>query len=260
MKKSLVTTISLIIFLIIFVGLFVLCGYMTGGVQLPSDLTRSAQSVETVYAKVTADIGLINIELTKMALEPGATLVPTPSINSQNWFKDFVDSPTCQIPCWENITPNKTDIDTATRIIANIPGVQIIFLDPRRTVWYFGNKSSSSGAVTANQESVIIQIDIELSEDEILTLNDVVKLYGDPHAILEGIDCNFIVSYRYQGMLLSIREPTCSRKPADMKPETRIDRIILFSPDNQEFTLNIYWFHMDEIMWDGYRIYDFRNP
>lgn len=258
--KEKIKTIALIFLLVTLLGFLFFCGYATGNIQLPSDLTRQAQSAATTYAKVTADIELINIELTKMALEPEATPLPTPSINSQNWFRDFIDDPTCQIPCWENITPNKTDIDLATRIVAKIPDVQIIYLEPRSTSWYFGNKSSSSGVVTANQEGIIIQIDLELSEDEILILSDVIKLYGDPNAILEGIDCNFILSYRYQGMLLSVLEPTCSRKPADMKPETRIDRIILFSPDNQEFTLEIYGFNMDEINWDGYKIYDFRNP
>lgn len=251
--KPVVTTIFLIILLI----LTALCMYLTGPIRLPSDLTRSAQSAETFYAQITAEMEIIDVELTRMASEPELTSIPTPSVNSQNWLEHFLYNPTCQIPCWENISPNKTDINTAIKIVSGISDVRIISLDNKGIGWYFDNKSSRIGYIVANQQGIVVQITLQIGFDETLNLSDVIKAYGNPHAIIEGMDCNYILSYRYQGMLLSTTDTSCSRKPVNIIPTTQIDRIILFSPDNQDYTLDLFAFNMDEIPWDGYKTYDF---
>lgn len=258
MKKT-IRPILIIFIIILFIGLITLCGYMTGSIRLPYDLTQSAQSAETLYAQVTAEIEAVNVEVTKMALEPASTFIPTPSINSQNWLDHFLYKPTCRIPCWENITPNVTKIQTAQKIVAGISGVQVIYLKPTEVGWYFENKSSKSGGVIANKEGIVTQIDLRLGYDQTLFLSDVIKSFGNPDAILEGMDCNVIFSYRYQGMLLSAYT-SCPLSPvADITPVTQINRIILYSPDSQEYALNIFAFNTHEILWDGYKTYDFTN-
>ena len=248
-------TISLMAFL----GAIILCGFITGDIRLPSDLTRSAQSAETLYAQVTAEMESIDVELTKIASQPVSTFIPSPSVNAQNWLDHFMHSPTCQIPCWENISPNVTNIDTATRIVSGIPDVRIVSLGSKSIGWYFDDKSSRGGYIVADQEGTVLQINLELDDSETLDLSDVIKSFGNPVAIKAGMDCNVILSYRYQGMLLSAYT-SCSYNPiVEITPTTQIDRIILFSPDNQEYTLNIFSFHIDEIMWDGYKVYDFTN-
>lgn len=233
-------------------GFVLLCGYAT---RLPPEIADS----ETFFAKITSDIKLVDIELTKLASETTLTPFPTPSINSQNWPDHFLYDPTCQIPCWENITPNITEIHTAQKIVAGISGVQVIYLEPKEITWYFDDDSSKSAQIIANQNGIVLQIDLKLGYDQTLLLSDVINSFGNPDAILEGLDCNVILSYRYQGMLLSAYT-SCSRNPVvDIKPTTEIDRIILFSPDNQEHTLSVFRFNMDEIMWDGYKTYDFTN-
>ena len=126
--KRIIKPVLITIFLVIIASLTILCGYFTGGIRLPSDITRSAQDAETLYAQVTAEMKLIDVELTRMASEPVSTFIPTPSVNSQNWLDQFIRNPVCQIPCWENITPNVTKIDTAIRIVSRIPGVKVISL------------------------------------------------------------------------------------------------------------------------------------
>lgn len=232
---------------------------MTGSIRLPYDLTQSAQSAETLYAQVTAEIKAVNVEVTKMALEPASTFIPTPSITSQNWLDHFLYKPTCQIPCWENITPNLTKIHTAQKIVASISGVQVIYLEPKEVTWYFGDDSSKSAQIVADRDGTVLQINLNLGYDQTLLLSDVIKSFGNPDAVLEGMDCNVIFSYRYQGMLLSAYT-SCPLSPvADVTPATQINRIILYSPDNQEYTLNIFRFNIDEIIWDGYKTYDFTN-
>ena len=255
--KKIIKPAVITIFLITFIGLATLCGYFTGGIRLPSDMTRSAQSAETIYAQVTAEMELIDVELTRMASEPESTSIPTPSVNSQNWLEHFLYDPTCQIPCWENISPNETKIDTATKIVSRIPGVRIIALTNKEIGWYFDDTSINTGDIVANQEGIVLQIYLWSRDGKAISLKDVIESYGTPVAILEGMDCNYILSYRHQGMLLSTTDTSCSRKPANITPNTLIDRIILFSPDNQDYTLDIFAFNMDEIPWDGYKTYDF---
>ena len=255
--KKIIKPAVIMILLITFMGSAILCGYFTGGIRLPSDITRSAQSAETIYAQVTAEMELIDVELTRMASEPELTSIPTSSVNSQNWLEHFLYNQTCQIPCWENINPNKTDINTATKIVSQIPGVRIIALTNKEIAWYFDDNSNNAGDIVANQEGVVLQIHLWSRDGKAIALKDVIESYGTPVAILEGMDCNYILSYRYQGMLLSTTDTSCSRKPANITPTTPIDQIVLFSPDNQDHTLDIFAFNMDEIPWDGYKTYDF---
>jgi hypothetical protein len=192
-----------------------------------------------------------------MASEPEETFIPTPSINSQNWLDQFVHSPACQAPCWENISPNVTKINTATRIVSGIPGVKVISLETESIGWYFDDDSSNTGDIVANQEGIVLQINLWARDGKAIYLKDVIETFGNPVAVLEGMDCNYILSYRYQGMLLFTTDTSCSRKHITLTLTTPIDRITLFSPENQEYTLNVFRFNMDEIMWDGYKTYDF---
>jgi len=257
--KKIIKPAAITFFLITIFILAAFCMYLTGPIMPPSDLTQSAQSAETFYAQITADIESIDVELTKMASEPESTFIPTASVNSQNWLEHFLYNPACQIPCWENISPNETKIDTAIRIVSGIPGVKVISLETKSIGWYFDDDSSNTGYIVANQEGIVLQIYLWSRDGKAIYLKDVIESYGTPVAILEGMDCNYILSYRYQGMLLSTTDTSCSRKPVNIMPITQIDRIILFSPENQEYTLSVFAFNMDEIIWDGYKTYDFTN-
>lgn len=257
--KKIIKPAVIIIFLMIFIGLVALCAYSTGSIRLPSELTQSAKSAETIYAKVTADIELINVELTKMASEPELTSIPTPSVNSRNWLEHFLHSPTCQIPCWENINPNKTDINTATKIISRIPGVRIISLTNKEIGWYFDDKGSRNGSVVANQQGIVVETAFVIGFDENLILSDIISSYGDPIAIKAIWDCQYLLSYRYQGMLLTTKNTSCDREAVDIAPTTQIYQIILFSPDNQDYTLDVFAFNKNETQWDGYKTYNFTN-
>jgi hypothetical protein len=237
--KKIIKPVIITIFLIIILILAALCMYLTGPIRLPSDLTQSAQSAKTIYAQVTAEMALIDVELTRMASEPESTSIPTPSVNSQNWLEHFLYSPTCQIPCWENISPNKTDINTATKIVSRIPGVRIIALTNKEIGWYFDNKGSRMGSIVGNQQGIVVQITLN-GFDENLNLSDIISSYGDPIAIKAIWDCQYILSWRYLGMLLSTQHTSCDREAVDIAPTTQIYQIILFSPDNQDYTLNIF--------------------
>ena len=258
--KKIIKPAAIIFFLITLSILAMFRIYLTGPIMLPADLTSPAQSEEAFFAQITAEMNLIDVELTRMASEPELTSIPTPSINSQDWLELFLHNPTCQIPCWENISPNKTDINTATKIVSRIPGVRIVTSTNKEIAWYFDDNSHNIGYIIANQEGIVLQIYLWSRDGKALYLKDVIESYGTPVAILEGMDCNHILSYRYQGMLLSTTDTSCSRKPTkNITPTTLIDRFILFSPDNQDYTLDIFAFNMDEILWDGYKTYDFTN-
>jgi len=194
-----------------------------------------------------------------LAAETTLTPFPTPSINAQNWPDHFLHDPTCQIPCWENITPNQTDINTAKRIVASISGIRVIYLKSNEIGWYFNDKSNRGGSIFANENGIVIKIDLSLSDDETLGLSNVTEFFGKPHAVLEGYDCSFTISYRYQGMLLlTPGSPYCAGKSVDIAPTTQINRIILFSLNNKESGFDESTF-TNEILWDGYKTYDFTN-
>ena len=86
---------AIIICLISFVGLVAFYGIANEVVFLPSNLTRSAQQSEEFHEILTASSQKIDTELTRIASEPEALLIPTPSINSQNWLEIFLHKPTC---------------------------------------------------------------------------------------------------------------------------------------------------------------------
>lgn len=265
--KKIIKPAIIISLLIAFIGMAIFCGLITGDIRLPSDLTRSAQNAEEMYLRLTADAQTINMELTRIASEPETTFIPTPSINSQNWLDNFLHNPTCQIPCWENISPNTTEIDFATRIISEISGAKITILSlnthpvifTKEIAWDF-DKTNGSGRIFTNQNGIVLQIDLWIG-NKTLFLDDVIKGYGNPSAIIRGQDTPgeyyYILSYRRQGMLLSTTATSSPKEPVDIIPTTQINRITLYSLDNPDFTLSVFAFNIDDITWDGYKTYDF---
>ena len=100
---------------LIVIGLFCvvlgLTAWFFSGGEVPilsPELTHIAiqtQVMEGLYPIFTAHAHDIETQVAQMVSENSLTLVPTPSINSQIWLDRWLHNPTCQIPCWENITP-----------------------------------------------------------------------------------------------------------------------------------------------------------
>ena len=247
--------ISIILFFLLFVGYIYSCGYINGDVRLPSDIKEA----ETFYAKITAEIELVDIELTKLASETTLTPFPTSSVNSQNWADHFLLNPTCQIPCWENITPSQTDINTAKRIVDSISGVRVIYLEPNGIGWRFNDQSDRSGYISASENGIVMKIDLTLNDDESLNLSEAIESFGEPQTILKAFDCGFIFLYPYQGMLLLAQDVEyCNHSSIDLAPTTKINRIVLFSLDTKDDLLSNFAFR-GEFLWGGYKVYDFAN-
>ena len=124
---------------------------------------------------------------------------PTPTIDSNNGDDSILSMKPCQFPCWYGITPGKTTLVEAQKILNtltfftsaklseenNYPSKEgkgettiIRWLDSDSTNLYPSSMSFSDGIVDY----------ISISPNIDFTLDDILKLYGDPQGIKVNYD------------------------------------------------------------------------
>ena len=116
--------------------------------------------------------------------------IPT-EIPPGQWLVTFLNGPTCQPPCWENIMPGKTPIKNAVEILESkkdvvnlktegpIEGPQF---DQRVDVlWDFSDDRSGGWIISDGSGEVVLQIKLS---PQALQLYKIIDKYGEPEQVL----------------------------------------------------------------------------
>jgi hypothetical protein len=254
-------TISLIVIGLFCIVLGLTAWFFLGG-QIPilsPELTHVAaqtQLMEGMLAIHTAYAHDVETQVARMVSESSLTLVPPPSINSQNWIDKWLHNPTCQIPCWENITPGVTKITDAVKILTQIPGVHIG--DTYSSVsWGFEN--NDGGSIDYDLTTYAVS-DVELHvRERSLHVSELIGAYGEPTdvvIILCSEFCSYGLYYKDKGMLIELDE--LSNITIEITPETKIFRIYLFASSPTDWIAKVIS-SRNKIEWIGYGAYDFSS-
>lgn len=220
----------------------------------------------TLIAINTNEAATIRVELTKISLD-NTTPVPPSVINAETWLQQWLSSPTCQPPCWENITPGKTTFSEVVKVVANIPGVSInrlsmtpALIDNNTAIrWDFGK--NGSGSIRANFINKIVTVVVLVPDgDQILTVKDLITAYGHPDAIVTGycfgeyftVSCPYVLLYKKLGLVAYL--DVYAEKSIIIKPDTQIVFVNL-SPQNDLKIFDNENARLFEIPWDGYKTY-----
>jgi hypothetical protein len=217
----------------------------------------------TVSVKSTARAQELNIKLTEMSAE----LKITPSgSEGVSWVTSWLTHPTCQPPCWENITPGVTTMDEAVKIVYQIPGVEITWLPTmsgategeKSLQWSFG-PSGFGWIGTERWQEIVSEIHLGTAGEQKLLLSEVISAYGNPSSVakkschgelLSSASCIYSIVYMDREMELDIGIHDYQK--VDVQADTEISTIYFYSQIGASLDGS-------GIVWSGYGKYDFSD-
>jgi len=236
-------------------------------------------AIESEEGEETAYPPTLQAILKEVSTEGQPTsIIPTPSISSQDWLTMWLSKPTCQPPCWENITPGETSLSDAVRRIAQIPGTRLsdLELTPHPVTqdiyiqWDF--VKFGDGAMISNNGDIIIQVDLHPNDENEPTIDEIIKAFGEPSSVVREdcfgewfnpVRCGYSLDFKRIGVFLGLVQSTNMDQPVNIHPGDQVASITFFQPlRDPESSMNPLAYgnyDMDEIKWDGYRVYDFNN-
>jgi len=198
---------------------------------------------------------------------------PMVNIPREQWITDWLEHPTCQPPCWENITVGTTTITETTSILSNMPGVTTpgpvrnYMGNGRHIMWDFTGSQSGAKALTNEGGSVIDRMYLALDPNQIVRLEEVIQAYGSPDYVLVvgcyngnwELQCTVHLIYN-KGLALELAIQTRHDK-VDIAPGSHIDLIQFFPSGIQgyEDILASTMLNFSEalIKWEGYTEYTY---
>ncbi len=146
------------------------------------------------------------------ASEP--TLVPTiPSIpptiqaSPDDWEYSWLKGTPCRAPCWQNITPGRTNFDDALKILHQLPFVQDLSIAKYSPSieWRWPTPNKGLARLTYDKTDIKKTVtSLELPFPKTFKLRDINQIYGEPTYAWAGVQLTYYVYILYldQGILL----------------------------------------------------------
>jgi hypothetical protein len=189
----------------------------------------------------------------------------------QKWITNWVESPVCTPPCWENITPNKTFIDDVPKMLSavegfsNISGPELMVPTESRCVFwssqYWATVPIGVGRICTNSATGQLVEIIHLSLGSLspeVRIKDILKMYGDPSnfgIMKERQFCLPGLVYKEKGMIIILNDNYHCRKIKITENKT-VSEIYFMDPNNSKL-LEMFGPEKDIVLyqWKGYTNY-----
>jgi hypothetical protein len=198
-------------------------------------------------------------------------VVGTGTTVDQKWIRNWVETPVCTPPCWENITPNKTIIDDVPRLLSQVEGFSNI-TEPELVVppvsrcvtWdaqYIQGGSGGVGSICTNSETDDFVGEINLVIDYYnpqIRIKDIQKKFGDPTYFgiyKEQQFCYPGLVYQDKGMILILQDINLCRR-IKITENMKVGLIYFMDPNNPKL-LGKFGPEKDGVLyqWKGYTYY-----
>lgn len=149
-----------------------------------SSVTPSPSTISPTVLQTTPTT-FSNSEYTKLVstLSPTVTgLINTPQIaSSQDWEYHWLTGVPCKAPCWEGISPGKTKVEEAKKILLKLPFVTKISEGNTSTVWKWSGFEQSLARISyASSGTDAVVTGIDLPFPKTFRLKDIIQVYGNP--------------------------------------------------------------------------------
>lgn len=190
------------------------------------------------------------------------------------WMTKWLEDPTCQIPCWEGLTPGVTQIDDGAEILRNKPFIKTLknpiygpVGDIRQISWEFENQEGSGVANSDENGEIIAWIALNTGATD-FPLKKVIASYGYPDWVsiyCQGTDfiykCSVELVIKDKGMILGLLLDD-KGKPGNniiiITPESQIEKILLFANDQNRYETAFKFSEIPHAIvydWKGYSRY-----
>jgi hypothetical protein len=183
------------------------------------------------------------------------------------WLNNWLENPSCQPPCWEQIIPGSSSIEYAISVLRDTPEFRIYnFSTPHPTdqitmEWRIPG-SSDSGFIASGKgsESDIVQV-IMLNLNSDLSIEHVLDTYGPPNYVetvrcrteFFSSSCEVNLVYRDLGLVIGLLVGTTYRlDEIIIRKNLTIDRLVFLSPSSQTITQEGC---LSCTEWKGYGVY-----
>jgi hypothetical protein len=174
-------------------------------------------------------------------------------------------------PCWNGIVPGETTIEDAAKKLSTGSDIELKLLTPdgdykgeRELHWVFIG-SDDNGLIITDEEGVITS-KIILNIYSELTIQDIIKIYGDPSNVhvfdcrveTIGNSCSVNLIFEEQGMILGIYVNKGIREElkVSLYPSTKIDNVTFYSAESDSY---VELFNVDSekgfVEWHDYGVY-----
>lgn len=186
------------------------------------------------------------------------------------WITRWLESPVCQPPCWELLTPGETTTTQAMDILRQIPEVTDLsgpyesYGNQTEINWHFGS-APGGGMALFNSQGLLTQTLLSLPNGQV-TVGEVVSVYGSPsHIVLKSTServqyYEADVIYLPAGQLLSIYKRG-SGGVVRVSPDDAVLELVFFQPGDDGYANTVGAYRADTLArllpWNGYGKYPY---
>lgn len=191
-------------------------------------------------------------------------LFSEPSELVVNWL----EAPTCKMPCWEKITPGETDLEQAKSFLFGNPKVKtigksnIIPDGVMLSVDIQGDYYNPNASIEFDRNNIAQSIKI-FTANQNLYLDDIVSYYGFPRYVViygqetVGVDVDLL--YPGMGLVVNLYSQDAEiRNENDIRftisPKQEVYGISFFTP-NLEYYYSLVWRPLKQYVWKGFTEY-----
>jgi hypothetical protein len=209
-----------------------------------------------------------------VTIVPTASPIPTFG-PPENWEYRWLREIPCRPPCWEGITPGRTNATEAIEILNRSPLVTKIQMETFSLVpnlgsvyWNWANGARGGEAVFEAQTTAQLIYEIKPRfPQSLFNLREVMQAYGEPSHIVaqaysnpdigSGITYELWIIYLDKGFVLTAGY--LNKKP-DLSQSTRFDYVLFFIPTRDGLAKSVYVAsnHPEWVLsWQGFKGFDF---
>jgi len=191
-------------------------------------------------------------------------LISNPSELVSNWL----ETPTCEMPCWENITPGETSLDQAKSLLLNNPNVKIV--DEGDVIPYGlmlfvdiqGDHYNPNLSMGFDKNNITQSVELK-TYNQNLYLNDIVSYYGFPKYVVvywqETVGVDVDVVYPEKGLVINLYSQSAQIINEEevrftISPEQEVYGVNFYAP-NLEYYYSFAWQPLKRYNWKGYTDY-----
>ncbi len=212
---------------------------------------------------------------------PRSAYIPKTSGIRPVWVDKMLRSPTCELPCWENITPGVTHLTEVQNLLEQVPGVAITNASFERgagywrTEWLMDSDSNTKDRGRVNSPSIdgiIYNIVLGLNGESYMPVGDFINVYGQPEYLqaydCDGLLCIFRLVYPGIGIMIELELPGRGLFPGQqdksrIEKNSSVEAIILFPKGMDYFYFSYLGYRTPLgsplVKWQGYGVYDYQG-
>lgn len=183
--------------------------------------------------------------------------------------KSFLYGQPCPLPCWQTITPGKTDEATALTVLGNPDLVEPSSLVEKVPNEYSFRLIQGGSGNVGVQQGLVAYIRLNVSNDFYISLNELVNVLGQPGTVYikfdlppHGGEACYVVELLYPVRRIygriNCNEPENASEAAGMgvtlDPGAKVDMLLLWSPAAYE-SANLRELALHSDPWRGFVFY-----